>query len=105
MSHAALARGCEARRSASASASASAGAGAGAGRSKRSGLIPVIRSAEPRTGHVRNVWGCGWRTGRRTLRTMPRKSLYLSTDPKADALLTKTPLALLVGMVLDQQIQ
>jgi hypothetical protein len=36
---------------------------------------------------------------------MPRKSLYLSTDPKADALLTKTPLALLVGMVLDQHIQ
>jgi uncharacterized HhH-GPD family protein len=35
---------------------------------------------------------------------MSRKSLYLSTDPKADALLTKTPLALLVGMVLDQQI-
>lgn len=35
---------------------------------------------------------------------MPRKSLYLSGDPKADALLTKTPLALLVGLVLDQQI-
>jgi uncharacterized HhH-GPD family protein len=35
---------------------------------------------------------------------MPRKSLYLSSDPKADALLTKDPLALLVGMVLDQQI-
>jgi uncharacterized HhH-GPD family protein len=35
---------------------------------------------------------------------MPRKSLYLSGDPKADALLTKDPLALLVGMVLDQQI-
>ena len=36
---------------------------------------------------------------------MPGKSLYLSTDPNADALLTKTPLPLLVGMVLDQQIQ
>ncbi|MGH9081845.1 MAG: HhH-GPD-type base excision DNA repair protein [Acidimicrobiales bacterium] len=35
---------------------------------------------------------------------MPRKRLYLSGDPEADALLTKTPLALLVGMVLDQQI-
>jgi len=35
---------------------------------------------------------------------MPRKSLYLSGDPKADALLTKTPLALLIGLVLDQQI-
>jgi uncharacterized HhH-GPD family protein len=30
--------------------------------------------------------------------------LYLSTDPKADALLTKTALALLIGLVLDQQI-
>lgn len=36
---------------------------------------------------------------------MPRKSLYLSGDPKADALLTKDPLALLIGMVLDQHIQ
>lgn len=35
---------------------------------------------------------------------MPRKSLYLSGDPQADALLTKTPLALLIGLVLDQQI-
>jgi uncharacterized HhH-GPD family protein len=35
---------------------------------------------------------------------MPRKTLYLSGDPKADALLTKDPLALLIGMVLDQQI-
>ena len=35
---------------------------------------------------------------------MPRKSLYLSGDPKADALLTKTALALLIGLVLDQQI-
>jgi len=35
---------------------------------------------------------------------MPRKSLYLSGDPKADALLTKDSLALLIGMVLDQQI-
>jgi uncharacterized HhH-GPD family protein len=35
---------------------------------------------------------------------MPRKSLYLSGDPRADALLTRTPLALLIGMVLDQQI-
>jgi hypothetical protein len=36
---------------------------------------------------------------------MPRKSLYLSGDPKADALLTKTPLALVVALVLDQHIQ
>jgi uncharacterized HhH-GPD family protein len=35
---------------------------------------------------------------------MARKSLYLSGDPEADALLTKDPLALLIGMVLDQQI-
>jgi len=35
---------------------------------------------------------------------MPRKSLYLSGDPKADDLLTKDPLALLIGMVLDQQV-
>jgi len=51
---------------------------------------------------------CGGAVGgneRRTLRVMPRKSLYLSGDPKADALLTKDPLALLVGMVLDQHIQ
>lgn len=31
-------------------------------------------------------------------------SLTLSLDPKADALLSKDPLALLIGMVLDQQI-
>jgi uncharacterized HhH-GPD family protein len=30
--------------------------------------------------------------------------LYLSGDPKADALLSKDPLALLIGMVLDQQV-
>jgi hypothetical protein len=36
---------------------------------------------------------------------MPRKTLYLSGDPKADALLTKEPLALLVGMTLDQQVR
>jgi uncharacterized HhH-GPD family protein len=35
---------------------------------------------------------------------MPRKSLYLSGDPDADALLGDDPLALLIGMVLDQQI-
>src|SRR5271155_2269641 len=35
---------------------------------------------------------------------MPRKSLFLSGDPDADALLTDDPLALLIGMVLDQQI-
>ena len=35
---------------------------------------------------------------------MPRRNLYLSGDPDADALLTKDPLALLIGMVLDQQI-
>lgn len=35
---------------------------------------------------------------------MPRTSLYLSGDPGADALLTKTPLALVIGLVLDQQI-
>jgi uncharacterized HhH-GPD family protein len=31
-------------------------------------------------------------------------SLSLSLDPKADALLSKDPLALLIGMVLDQQV-
>ena len=31
-------------------------------------------------------------------------TLYLSGEPDADALLTKDPLALLIGMVLDQQI-
>lgn len=36
---------------------------------------------------------------------MPRKSLHLSGDPEADALLTKTPLALVAGMVLDQQVR
>jgi hypothetical protein len=36
---------------------------------------------------------------------MPRKTLYLSGDPKADALLTKTPLALVIGLLLDQQVQ
>lgn len=35
---------------------------------------------------------------------MPRKSLYLSGDPEADALLSSTPLALLIGFVLDQQV-
>ena len=35
---------------------------------------------------------------------MPRKSLHLSGDPEADALLSSDPLALLIGMVLDQQI-
>ncbi len=35
---------------------------------------------------------------------MPRKRLHLSGDPKADELLTRTPLALVVGLVLDQQI-
>src|SRR5271170_7158510 len=31
-------------------------------------------------------------------------ALYLSGDPEADALLSEDPLALLIGMVLDQQI-
>ncbi|MGH9206852.1 MAG: hypothetical protein ACRD1G_09885 [Acidimicrobiales bacterium] len=35
---------------------------------------------------------------------MPRPSLYLSGDPAADDLLTTDPLALLIGMVLDQQV-
>ena len=35
---------------------------------------------------------------------MPRKSLYLSGDPDADTLLGEDPLALVIGMVLDQQI-
>ncbi|HEX8003458.1 MAG TPA: HhH-GPD-type base excision DNA repair protein [Mycobacteriales bacterium] len=35
---------------------------------------------------------------------MPKKTLRLSQDTDADALLTRDPLALLVGMVLDQQI-
>ena len=35
---------------------------------------------------------------------MPTKSLCLAQDADADALLTRDPLALLIGMVLDQQI-
>ena len=35
---------------------------------------------------------------------MPRRTLRLAGDADADALLTKDPLALLIGMVLDQQI-
>lgn len=35
---------------------------------------------------------------------MPRRTLHLAGDPVADDLLAKDPLALLVGMVLDQQI-
>ena len=31
-------------------------------------------------------------------------ALYLSGNPKADTLLSEDPLALLIGMVLDQQI-
>jgi uncharacterized HhH-GPD family protein len=34
---------------------------------------------------------------------MARKQLHLSQDPAADALLTEDPLALLIGMQLDQQ--
>jgi uncharacterized HhH-GPD family protein len=34
---------------------------------------------------------------------MPRKQLHLSQDAAADALLTEDPLALLIGMQLDQQ--
>src|SRR5256885_6852983 len=40
------------------------------------------------------------RSGR--LRRMP--TLYLATDPAADELLATDPLALLIGMLLDQQI-
>lgn len=36
---------------------------------------------------------------------MPPRALHLSGDPKADALLSKNPLALLIGMVLDQQVR
>ena len=36
--------------------------------------------------------------------SMPRRALYLSGDRDADALLTRDPLALVIGMVLDQQI-
>lgn len=35
---------------------------------------------------------------------MPRRTLHLAGDAEADALLTRDPLALLIGMVLDQQI-
>jgi uncharacterized HhH-GPD family protein len=35
---------------------------------------------------------------------MPAPTLQLSFDPEADALLSRDPLALLIGMVLDQQI-
>jgi hypothetical protein len=36
---------------------------------------------------------------------MPLESLYLSGDTEADALLTKTPLALVIGLVLDQEVR
>ena len=36
--------------------------------------------------------------------TPPSSSLTLSLDPEADALLSRDPLALLIGMVLDQQV-
>ncbi len=36
--------------------------------------------------------------------TLAGMGLYLSGDPEADAFITADPLALLVGMVLDQQI-
>ena len=42
---------------------------------------------------------------RLTLTPMPRKSLYLSGNPDADALLGEDPLALVIGMVLDQQVR
>jgi uncharacterized HhH-GPD family protein len=35
---------------------------------------------------------------------MPRRNLYLAGEPEADALLSTDALALLIGMVLDQQI-
>jgi uncharacterized HhH-GPD family protein len=35
---------------------------------------------------------------------MPRVDLHLSGDARADALLSREPLALLIGMILDQQI-
>lgn len=35
---------------------------------------------------------------------MPKKTLCLAQHPEADALITRDPLALLIGMVLDQQI-
>ena len=35
---------------------------------------------------------------------MPSPKLALSGDPAADQLLSRDPLALLIGMVLDQQI-
>jgi uncharacterized HhH-GPD family protein len=36
---------------------------------------------------------------------MPRTTLHLSGNPEADALLARNPLALLIGMVLDQQVR
>jgi hypothetical protein len=34
---------------------------------------------------------------------MPSKQVHLAQDPDADALLSADPLALLIGMALDQQ--
>ncbi len=39
----------------------------------------------------------------RVQRPMPK--LLLSGNPEADALLSRDPLALLIGMLLDQQVQ
>jgi len=44
------------------------------------------------------------RPGTREDRPMAKVSLHLSGDPQADAVISKEPLALLIGMVLDQQI-
>lgn len=35
---------------------------------------------------------------------MPRAAIHITGDPEADAVLTRDPLALLIGMVLDQQV-
>jgi hypothetical protein len=40
----------------------------------------------------------------RQRRSVSRLSLHLAQDEAADALLSSDPLALLIGMVLDQQI-
>jgi hypothetical protein len=36
---------------------------------------------------------------------MAKTAIHLTGDQEADALLTKDPLALLIGMVLDQQMR
>ena len=72
------------------------------------GDVPV--NHEDVTGHVRVLPDGRVEYARAVARTryygaaVAKKTLCLAQEPEADALLTRDPLALLIGMVLDQQI-